>query len=46
MDRQRVPFLDAGGLVQVSAIDGIHYDAPANAVLADAFAAAIHQHFG
>ena len=45
-DRQGVPFVDAGGLVQVSPIDGIHYDAPANAVLAHAFAAAIRQHFG
>lgn len=45
-DRLGVPFLDAGALVQVSAIDGIHYDAPANAVLAEAFAAAVRQHFG
>lgn len=45
-DRQGVAFLDAGGLVQVSAIDGIHYDAPANEVLATAFAAAVRQHFG
>ncbi len=45
-DRQGVAYLDAGGLVQVSPIDGIHYDAPANAVLAAAFAAAVRQHFG
>ena len=45
-DRQRVPFLDAGTLVKVSPVDGIHYDAPANPVLAEAFAAAIGMHFG
>lgn len=44
-DRTGVAYLDAGGLVAVSPIDGIHYDAPANAVLASAFAAAIRQHF-
>jgi lysophospholipase L1-like esterase len=45
-ERQGVAFLDAGGLVRVSPIDGVHYDAPANAVLAEAFAAAVRQHFG
>ncbi|NJM82751.1 MAG: SGNH/GDSL hydrolase family protein [Tabrizicola sp.] len=44
--RQHVPFIDAGALVEVSAIDGIHYDAPANAILAEAFAALVRQHFG
>ncbi len=44
-ERQGVAFVDAAGLVEVSAIDGIHYDAPANEVLARAFAAAIRQHF-
>lgn len=43
--RLAVPFLDAGRLVSVSDIDGIHYDAGANAVLAEAFAAAIRKHF-
>ncbi|MGL4239280.1 SGNH/GDSL hydrolase family protein [Tabrizicola sp.] len=43
--RLKVPFLDAGTLVKVSPIDGIHYDAEANPVLAEAFAAAIRQHF-
>lgn len=43
--RVGVPFLDAGTLVKVSPIDGIHYDADANPVLADAFAAAIRAHF-
>ena len=45
-DRQGVAFLDAGELVAVSPIDGIHYDAPANEVLATAFAAAVRRHFG
>jgi lysophospholipase L1-like esterase len=43
--RAGVPFLDAGQVVQVSAIDGIHYDAAANPALAEAFAAAIRAHF-
>jgi lysophospholipase L1-like esterase len=43
--RVGVPFLDAGAVVQVSPIDGIHYDAPANPALAEAFAAAIRAHF-
>lgn len=43
--RLRVPFLDAGTLVTVSAIDGIHYDAEANQILAEAFATAIRTHF-
>jgi lysophospholipase L1-like esterase len=43
--RVGVPFLDAGRLVKVSSIDGIHYDAEANPVLAAAFAAAIRAHF-
>jgi lysophospholipase L1-like esterase len=40
-----VPFVDAGALVSVSPIDGVHYDAPANQILAEAFAKAIRQHF-
>lgn len=43
--RAGVPFLDAGQVVQVSPIDGIHYDAAANAPLAEAIADAIRQHF-
>jgi lysophospholipase L1-like esterase len=43
--RAGVPFLDAGRVVKVSAIDGIHYDAEANPALAEAFAAAIRAHF-
>jgi hypothetical protein len=44
-ERAGVPFLDAGQVVTVSAIDGIHYDAEANPALAKAFAAAIRAHF-
>ncbi|KAF0113750.1 MAG: G-D-S-L family lipolytic protein [Rhodobacteraceae bacterium] len=43
--RVGVPFLDAGQVVKVSPIDGIHYDAEANPVLAEAFAKAIRAHF-
>ena len=43
--RAGVPFLDAGKVVEVSPIDGIHYDAEANPKLAEAFAAAIRAHF-
>lgn len=43
--RQGVAFLDIGPLVQVSGVDGIHYDASANPVLAEAFAQAIRHHF-
>jgi lysophospholipase L1-like esterase len=43
--RAGVPSLDAGAVVKVSPIDGIHYDAEANPVLAKAFAAAIRAHF-
>ena len=43
--RAGVPFLDAGKVVTVSPIDGIHYDAEANPALAEAFAAAIRAHF-
>jgi lysophospholipase L1-like esterase len=44
-ERVGVPFLDAGAVVKVSPIDGIHYDAEANPALAEAFAAAIRAHF-
>lgn len=43
--RLGVPFLDAGEVVAVSPVDGIHYDAEANPALAEAFAAAIRAHF-
>lgn len=43
--RVGVPFLDAGQVVKVSPIDGIHYDPDANPALAEAFAAAIKAHF-
>ncbi|MFO1202456.1 MAG: SGNH/GDSL hydrolase family protein [Tabrizicola sp.] len=43
--RVGVPFLDAGKVVKVSPVDGIHYDAEANPALAQAFAAAIRAHF-
>jgi lysophospholipase L1-like esterase len=43
--RAAVPFLDAGKVVKVSPIDGIHYDAEANPLLARAFAEAMQQHF-
>jgi lysophospholipase L1-like esterase len=39
--RVGVPFLDAGKVVKVSAIDGIHYDAEANPALAQAIADAV-----
>ncbi len=44
--RNGVPFLDAGQVVRVSAVDGIHYDPEANPALATAFAAAITRAFG
>jgi lysophospholipase L1-like esterase len=43
--RVGVPFLDAGQVVKVSTVDGIHYDAEANPKLAQAIAAAIRAHF-
>lgn len=43
--RAGVPFLDAGQVIKVSPIDGIHYDAEANPVLAEACAKAITAHF-
>ena len=43
--RAGVAFVDAGQVVKVSPIDGIHYGPEANQPLADAFAAAIEQHF-
>jgi lysophospholipase L1-like esterase len=43
--RVGVPFVDAGAVVKVSPVDGIHYGAEANPALAEAFATAIRQHF-
>ena len=43
--RNGLPFLDAGALVRVSPLDGIHYGPEANPVLAQAFAEAIRHHF-
>lgn len=43
--RLGVPFLDAGAVVTVSPIDGVHYDPPANPALAKAVASAIGQAF-
>ena len=43
--RNGLPFLDAGALVRVSPLDGIHYGPEANPVLAQAFAEAIRRHF-
>ena len=44
-ERNGLPWLDAGAMVRVSPIDGIHYGPEANPVLAEAFAAAIRRHF-
>lgn len=43
--RAGVAFLDAGLVVKVSLIDGIHYETEVNAPLAKAFAEAIRKHF-
>lgn len=40
-ERRRVPFLDAGSLVEASAVDGIHLDAEAHRTLALALADAV-----
>ena len=44
--RQAVPFVDAGAIIAVSPLDGIHYDAPAHHALGDAVAAAVRAAFG
>jgi lysophospholipase L1-like esterase len=44
--RLHVPFLDAGGVVSVSPVDGIHYDADQQEPLAQAIAEAVRRHFG
>jgi lysophospholipase L1-like esterase len=43
--RVGVPFLDAGHLIKVSHIDGIHYDEAEQGILARAFAGAVEDHF-
>lgn len=43
--RSAVAFLDAGEVVEVSPVDGIHYEAKANAPLAQAIAKAVRDHF-
>lgn len=43
--RVNVPFLDAGAVVTVSEVDGIHYDADQQALLAQAIADAVRRHF-
>ncbi len=43
--RLGVPFIDAGALIAVSELDGIHYDIPAQTALATAFAEAVQTHF-
>jgi lysophospholipase L1-like esterase len=44
--RLGVPFVDAGDLIGVSEVDGIHYDEPAQAALAEEFARVVLDHFG
>ena len=43
--RLGVPFIDTSALIGVSEVDGIHYDEPAQAALAAAFADAVQTHF-
>lgn len=44
--RQNLPFVDAGALIGVSEIDGIHYDEPAQEALAAEFARVVAESFG
>lgn len=44
--RLGVPFLDAGGVVAVDPLDGVHYDAAGHAALGRAVAAAIRARWG
>ncbi|MCB6179631.1 GDSL-type esterase/lipase family protein [Rhodobacter sp. Har01] len=44
-ERQGLPWLDAGGMIHVSHVDGIHYGPEVHPILAEAFAAAIRRHF-
>lgn len=45
-ERLGVPFIDAGEVIGVSEVDGIHYDEPAQAALAEEFARVVQDHFG
>ncbi len=45
-DRMKVPLVDTGPLIAVSAVDGIHYEAEAQVILGLAMAGAVHEHFG
>ena len=45
-DRLGVGFFDAGAVIKVSALDGIHYEAEAQGTLGLALAAALRDHFG
>lgn len=45
-DHNNLPFVNLAGVISVSRVDGIHYEAEANPILAETFARAIHQHFG
>ena len=44
--RLGVGFFDAGAVIQVSPVDGIHYEAAAQIALGQALAAAVRRHFG
>jgi len=44
--RLGVGFFDAGSVIKVSLLDGIHYEAEAQVALGLAMAAALHDHFG
>ena len=45
-DRLGVGFFDAGTVIKVSALDGIHYEAAAQVALGLAMATAVNDHFG
>lgn len=45
-DRLGVGFFDAGTVIEVSPLDGIHYEAAAHVALGLAMAAALRDHFG
>lgn len=44
--RLKVPLVDAGKIITVSPVDGIHYEAEAQVKLGQAIAEAVRQHFG
>ena len=44
--RFNVPWLDAGRLISVSPVDGVHYEAEAQVVLGNAMAGEVRKHFG